>query len=121
VKLTKDEAVRLHRELWDWLSKNPGKEKYDWPGWKIYNMVMHQCFCCEYAKTLVEDSGDRCVYCPVVWPKETVDEHGNYEEVFCYGNDYSGLAYLWEDKTTPKEMLVTLAEQIRDLPIREDD
>lgn len=23
-----------HRELWDWLANNPGREKDEWPGWE---------------------------------------------------------------------------------------
>jgi len=51
MKLTKKKAIKLHRELWDWIYHHPSKRKKDWPRWKanggdlpsVYNL----CFFCE--------------------------------------------------------------------------
>ena len=41
-----------HKKIWDWLSKNPDKTKYDWEGWKHnggqYEVSENFCFACEY-------------------------------------------------------------------------
>lgn len=43
-----------HRELWDWLSKNPDMDKRDWPGWKKYAIrdawTLNYCFACKAAR-----------------------------------------------------------------------
>ena len=49
MKLTRDEAIRLHRELWDWLTRNPDKKKMDWPRWKNFGSMNGYCFFCEWA------------------------------------------------------------------------
>lgn len=40
------------KKIWDWLSKNPDKTKYDWEGWKHnggqYEVSENFCFACEY-------------------------------------------------------------------------
>ena len=64
MKLTKKRAVELHRELWDWLYKNPSKRKYHWPRWKEIGDIRHDCFGCEYDRQFNED----CELCPIVWP-----------------------------------------------------
>jgi len=32
--MTEKEAFKKHFKLWDWLTKNPDKNTWDWPGWK---------------------------------------------------------------------------------------
>lgn len=58
-----------HRELWDWLSKNPGKNKDDWPGWESVNtfsaefkgkLIPFRCFMCAW----YEHNGG-CYMCPL--------------------------------------------------------
>jgi len=36
MELTREEAIRLHRELWGWLAENPMKTKQEWPEWGLY-------------------------------------------------------------------------------------
>ena len=65
--MTKEEAIRKHREMWRWLAKNPGEwngdylEKFD-PEARLY----HYCYLCAY---VAENYGNRCNSCPVEWPK----------------------------------------------------
>ena len=40
-----------HRALWTWIGNNPGKDKFDWPGWKTLEKlgidIDCQCFACQ--------------------------------------------------------------------------
>ena len=58
-KLGKLTALWLCWELWDWLAKNPNREKGDWPGWKINggkcDTAPSECFACEYRFTTSSD------------------------------------------------------------------
>lgn len=109
MELTKDEAIRLHRELWDWLSKNPDKEKWDWSGWEDYSEIevrsMQFCFACAYSK-------GGCDECLLEWPG--IDCCDNE------GVDGEGIFNIWDGSANNAER-IRLAEQIRDLPVREGD
>jgi len=116
-KLTKEEAIRLHRELWDWLSKYPKAGKISWPGWignggDVDDNVLSHCFCCEYANNLTEINGKQmCENCPLSWPNRCCQEQ----------NEDGCLVGLFEDWQNAKRYKrVLIAEQIRDLPVRED-
>lgn len=114
MKLTKDECVNLHRELWDWLSKNPKKDKRDWPGWKNLRYIESHCFACDYC---LYD----CPNCLFIWPYDhcisvfEIDEDTDEE----LGKNI-GIFALWDESEDSTER-TKLAEQIRDLPIREDN
>ncbi len=112
MELTREEAIRLHRELWKWLAENPMKGKADWPGWekhKCYGEKNNErpnsyCFACEY----VMQHNDRariCKLCPFVWPGKDCMENGLWEE--------------WRKATAPEERS-RLAALIRDLPERKE-
>lgn len=76
-KLTREEAVKRHRELWNWLADNPlieGRlsQKADHPKWgkewPLASEVENYCWCCVYDT----QSGSRdCRFCPVSWLNET--------------------------------------------------
>ncbi len=77
-KLTKKRALFLCQKLWEWLGKNPGKEKFEWPHWtynggKVSEMEC-ACPCCEIAWDI--DKG--CPKCPLLsyWPKENPHYYG---------------------------------------------
>ena len=113
MKLTKKEAVELHRELWHRIAE---REKED----TVYALkeeiidemlkekgledeyVINDCFCCEYAH---QQNGDKegcvCIYCPIDWEgKNTCDL---YDE--------------WASEVDKRE-LMRLAEKIAELPER---
>jgi len=121
-KLTKEEAIRLHRELWDWLSKNPDKHKGEWPGWE-YNggcneAAWQDCFCCEFANDVTDEDGcvcKDCESCPLVWPIT-----GVCCEPEEYDGEDEGLFTQWARSDADSKERTALAEQIRDLPVRED-
>ncbi len=71
MRLSKKRAIKLHRELWDWLYRHPGLtvQKREWPEWKEnggrYYHVKAYCFLCVWVK----GKGGGCLtYCPLKWP-----------------------------------------------------
>lgn len=96
-----------HKELWNWLSENPDKEKADWPGWKHNGGQYYSradCFCCDYARPITIP-GD--YYCPLC--------------TSCNGTIgwcLDGLYYQWDEAEGAER--AELARQIRDLPLRKD-
>jgi len=114
MELTKEEAIRLHRELWRWLVENPDKEKENWPGWEqvanSYPQIMESasiktlhCFACY----MTQD----CDKCLLVWPG--LDCSNETE------GDGKGLFERWNWTKRIKQR-AKLAAQIRDLPVREE-
>ena len=67
--LTKKRALFLCWKLWEWLGKNPDKDKDDWPEWdynggKVHNMNdAADCPCCEYNDNTMQSAG--CEECPL--------------------------------------------------------
>jgi hypothetical protein len=57
------DAVRSCRQLWQWLARNPGKSKEEWPGWEKRDLkdvngdviTKNECFACELCDTKCED------------------------------------------------------------------
>ena len=48
--VTKQQAVKYHRELWNWLMNNPDKNKQDWPEWNKFTHIKSNCFACEISE-----------------------------------------------------------------------
>jgi hypothetical protein len=100
-----------HYLLWDWLSKNPCKEKFEWPGWKSnggeYEDIENYCFAC-----CANNLSDCHPSCPLIWPEFSrgKDSCGD----LCFDWSYSGR---YGDNDIDKR--TKLAQQIRDLPVRE--
>lgn len=112
MKLTKEEAIKRHREIWGWLAENPMKEERDWPGWERYDAALNDCFLCEYALKSKKNDSNRlniCDYCPVEF-KETND-YPKGTMGYCLG----GLFIRWVRAIEPKERS-RIASLIRDLP-----
>ena len=77
MKLTREEALKYHRQMWGDMLKDIGdidnanlrtNYKAEWckkhfPGENIDNY----CFCCEYD---LNTDGMCCVHCPIEWPKD---------------------------------------------------
>lgn len=98
MELTREEAIRLHRELWGWLAENPMKQKTDYPKFKT-ERVRNDCYLCEFA-------GSQCAKCPVEWPKPRYVSPCHCMESY-FGE--------WDDAKLPEERS-RLAALIRDLP-----
>ena len=112
-----------HKALWDWLSKNPEKQKWDWPEWEenggLYPIATNFCFACNYSLVGYDDLFDAkelCKCCPLEWPGadlKNIEPDSSPCEDSIYGrwrkkHDYS--------KSYAEASM--LSEQIRDLPIR---
>ena len=102
MKLTREEAIRLHRELWGWLAENPMKQKTDYPKFKT-ECVRNDCYLCEFA-------GSQCAKCPVEWPKPRYVSPCHCMESYFYE---------WDDAKLPEERS-RLAAIIRDLPEKQE-
>jgi len=102
-----------HIRLWDWLSKNPSKDKSDWKEWEDnggdLRSMQADCFACEAANNYKKAAHPQdysslfhpCDCCPF----------GNFEN-YCLG----GLFVDWAMSYNPAKRKL-LAETIRDLPI----
>lgn len=76
-KLTREEAIRLHREMWTDMQAELGDEpsylervafKEKWVDEHFpKERVNSDCFLCEYAQSVTEDSFNRCRSCPIAW------------------------------------------------------
>ena len=100
-----------HRELWDWLSKNPDVPKENWPKWEenggeYQEETGHYCFACYYDDTECSFNSDIPNNCPLEWP-------GNSR---CYSG--TRLFHVWVGSEESER--AALAEQIRDLPVKPD-
>ena len=66
--MTRKQAIRMHRELWDWLFHHPSKGKKDWPRWELnggdIEAAAADCFLCEYMR----ENRKVCDRCPLLWP-----------------------------------------------------
>lgn len=114
-KFTKEEAIRLHKEMWSDMQKELGdnpngysrcKFKYNWlkrHGYVDRNGDVNidcYCFLCEYAEDKhIEEirKGVRrkwCACCPVDWSKLTPDRNSSNYGYCLYSND--GGYEVWE-------------------------
>ena len=103
MSMTKEEAIRLHRQLWGWLAENPMKKKEDWPGWTSNGGEHipngHYCFCC-----VIGHDDVKC-NCPLEWPN---------------GARCTNSYYLNWSFGSGGEERKRLAALIRDLPVKEE-
>jgi hypothetical protein len=96
----------LHREMWDFLSKNPTRSKNSWPGWKLQTALFH-CFACEATMSKLKKT--QCLNCPLceyVWVQNTSS---------CLGGLYAKWVHAHGSIKT--EEASKYAAEIRDLPL----
>lgn len=84
MKLTREEALRLHRQMWTdmqtALGDNPSLDervsfKAKWcKDHFLYERISSNCFLCEY----IVQSNESCDYCPIKWNED-------YEQDCCEG------------------------------------
>ena len=107
MKLTREEALRLHRQMWTdmqtALGDDPDKPdriffKRDWCS-KHFNFIKieHNCFLCEYVH---KNYCDDCDYCPIKWDD-------NYDDDCCA---FSGVNYGY----SPISVILALPEREAD-------
>jgi len=107
MRLSRKKAIQLCIELWTWLAKT-GKLKSQWPGWRQYDLILSNCWFCEYNWNQQQHTNERtpfCRYCPYFKAyKERCDDslNGNYVK--------------WENAETPhdrKKYAKLFLEQIK--------
>lgn len=73
--MTKQEAIKNHRAMWNWIADqieerkqalNIGVLKYRYLHHVYNGYASHNCFCCEYDD---EHDDHVCSHCPLVWPE----------------------------------------------------
>lgn len=110
--LTKEEAIKRHRLMWNWIAETTrtkkrciGKEAafkhFGWP------MISARCWCCEYASNMDAYCG-ACYQCPIDWSVSGTR--------FC--NDPTGFYRLWADAIVRNDYKIAAryAQYIADLP-----
>lgn len=96
MKLTKEEALRYHRQLWSDMQRELGNcpnerervgFKIDWCREHFPNEHIHcHCFLCHYAVQF--ENSQRCTdYCPIVWDRKDIKascEGRDFEKEHCW-------------------------------------
>lgn len=115
MKLTKSEAVRLHRKLWNWIADETERLKFKgekceyFKNFESKDIPNSECYCCEYASTITGESYKCVDICPIDWGE-------------CFGgrkNCFDSLYELW-DLEGDWQKAANLARQIASLPERPD-
>lgn len=144
VKLDKDEAIRLHRQMWRDMAneeKAMGKTfsavdrsmfKRDWLQQHGYSSVEHGCFLCEYAMGQEDDWEIRmapfyCDHCPLDWkrlvPSEQINELTEYDGQYgtcVYHMTIAETTPLGEARTYDELWTVAPIADIANLPEKEE-
>ena len=108
MQLTKEEAIRRHRMMWNWIAEESIRQKgtvykedaFEHFGWEPCE---NNCWCCEYNEL---NDGINCSKCPVVWPCVYCVSPKSPFRRYSYSSNYI------ED--------AKYAKQIAELPERED-
>lgn len=118
MKLSRVRAIELHRELWNWLAKNPSAAKEDWPEWNRYPQIDSFCFLCEYDKQQRKYNNQQriCSACPVQFEVLLGNPVGTLK--YCLGGLFSKWANATSKTRGEEADRAILAAVIRDLPVR---
>ena len=79
--MTKEEAIKKHRELWHWIAKETRRkrekvQKSENPD--VFNeMPYNECWLCEYARQFDKVCRDICAVCPINWGVKTCMKKGS--------------------------------------------
>lgn len=117
---TKEQTVRLHRELWHKVAEILERNKHirndafelKYQAFKeLYNMEEYPllgCWCCEYTYQRYPNKSRCEKVCPIKWSGEYCDEDGEYEHF----KDLLMLGF--------NEKAIEMAKKIAELPEREE-
>ena len=142
MKLTKEQAIKEHRKMWNWIADQyeEGRAaaiyelKSEYMGeymeeTELEERPFHNCFCCEYASekvdSMISSAKDiasvphRCMQCPVIWGTELKSHF------FACEHSLSAYQRLKEESDkfnkldVDSELCARLARAIANLPERE--
>lgn len=110
--MTKQEAIKKHRKLWNWIAEETFKQKRKVKKveyFEIHNIakVENYCYCCEYNSQFNKS----CKNCPVDW------NHVSSEKKECCIDSYFKE---WLD-TDDWETAYLIAIDIANLPAKEEE
>ena len=113
-ELTREEAIRRHRLMWNWLADESEKGKlvtkedaFNHFGWDTTD-VFAMCWCCEWAyiekrrnEELGIDFKSRCCICPLDWTNGKKEITKAACVIICTydGSTHDGLYDVWWSKT----------------------
>ena len=103
MNLTREEAIRLFREHWQWLAETGSGDKMVFLKEKGHEDILNECYLCEYCNDVIY-----CDECPIAWPHLLTGE-----PTIC-GNSYYRPWLVSEDVEARKQ----LARIISELPPR---
>ena len=114
MKLSKAEAIRRHRLMWNWIADETIRlkrkvDKLEAFAHFTWNPVRALCWCCEYGRI----THNSCSNCIMVWPGSTCVYADHDDENLIP----TGLYKLWTYEQDP-EKSAALARQIAELPER---
>lgn len=122
--LSREEAIRKHREMWNWIAERIKERKRsviidnlkrEYVGQHNEN-ILYNCYLCDYCFDMLEKGEEfekRCKYCPLDWESEG-DKDGlyqclaNYEEVGLYRKAKG--AVIWEEQYKLCKKIANLKE-----------
>lgn len=120
--LSKKEAIRKHREMWNWIADriNERKQLVDVDGLKQDYIEQHNesifcgCYLCQYCADRVGDhTHERCKYCPLDWESDG-DEDGLYQCLVDHGEmglyEEAGRIVSWEEQYILCKKIANLKE-----------
>lgn len=57
MKLTREQAIKEHRKMWNWLAEHPDMDKDDYLELNDFEYVENECFLCHYSH---QNDGEYC-------------------------------------------------------------
>lgn len=55
MKLTREQAIKEHRKMWNWLAEHPEKDKADYLALNDFKNIYSECFLCAYGHQQNDD------------------------------------------------------------------
>lgn len=122
--LSKEEAIRKHREMWNWIADRIKERKRsviidnlkrEYVEQHNEYVVSYNCYLCDYCIDMMDDEElkERCKYCPLDWESDG-DEDGlyqcleNYDEMGLYAEAKSTV--VWEEQYKLCKKIANLKE-----------
>ena len=87
MRLTREKALRICRDLWIWMAqeKKSGLDhKKDWPGWEKYGEMKADCPCCEYNHRQKWTYCSRKCLLGFLWPDGCINDSSSPYNSFHY-------------------------------------
>ena len=99
MKLTKQQALTLHRQMWSDMQRDLGdcptaRQRINYKDtWCAEHLpddpIQESCFLCEYADQHIKDFDKPCEECPIIWPNEN-----EVDKYFCCNGRENGRYYI---------------------------